>query len=821
MNKLHTFLFTAILVPASAFVRAQQAGGSEGLPPLREYIKPHAKRYAGMCNVYVQDGRYLMEVPDSLEGRDILSAITIIQGSAQKERSADKRYGYSGDAVYESVFRFQRAPGNRMTMVQPMFLHTQDTSAPSYRAAVSSLLPVVLSFEVKAKDEHAALIDFTEAFKGDIDLFSLRGAKDELGIGELQPEKSFIKSVTCFPGNINFRSVKSYGPGASPPGAGGGSTPGPDRAPKKPGDATIWEVGASWILLPETPMQKRFFDERVGYFTKSVRDLDNYPNNPHQVQLATRWNLQPKPGDMQRYLRGELVEPAKPIIFYIDRDTPEYLVPYFIDGVNEWRRAFEKAGFKNAITARPEPAADDTTYSLEDVRYSYISYKASPIPNAYGPSVCDPRSGEIISSRVAVFHNIMDLIQRWYFAMCATNDPAARQFPLSREVMGRLVKNVITHEIGHALGLRHNFAGSSTYDVDSIRNPAFVKANGFGASVMDYMRFNYVVQPEDKMPADLLLPNIGVYDLFAIEWGYRCLPQLPSPKAQADSLERWVTAKRKDERLLFGKETDLFDPRFQSEDVGSNAAKAGELGMKNLRLAMLHFDKWMTAMKADEVYYKQQYRSMLGRYHNYLNHALRTLGGRYNYEDALPAEGQPAYVPVSRARQEEVMEFLEKYILHYPDWLFPPDIMNKAGFTFARDGAEPFAIALSKFFMAYSRILQNEIVAADKAYKASELFDLLYNNIYGKLAKGQPVNEFDRLLQRTLLASMISNAESKAGFSKDVSVQLLVLIEKVQAGCKTGKPLAKEVLTKAHLQSLSDMINIWKTGTGQSLMAIK
>lgn len=821
MNIFRTFLFTAILVPVSALVRAQHADGKEKLPSLREYIKPDAQRFAGMCNIYVQDGRYLMEIPDSLEGRDILSAITIIQGSAQRERSAAKRFGYSGDAVYESVFRFQRAWGNRMTMVQPTFLNTQDTSAASYRAAMSALLPVMLSFEVKAKDEHAVLIDFTDAFKGDIDLFSLRGAKDELGIGELQPDKSFVKSVTCFPGNINFRSVKSYSPGAPPSAPASGSMPDNAQGPKKPGDATIWEVGASWVLLPKTPMQKRFMDERVGYFTKSVRDLGNYPNNPHPVQLATRWNLQPKPEDMQRYFRGELTEPAKPIVFYIDRDTPEYLVPYFIDGVNEWRRAFEKAGFKNAITAMPEPSANDTTYSLEDVRYSYISYKASPIPNAYGPSVCDPRSGEIISSRVAVFHNIMDLIQRWYFAMCATNDPAARQFPLSREVMGRLVKNVITHEVGHALGLRHNFAGSSTYDTDSIRNPAFVKTNGFGASVMDYMRFNYVVQPEDKMPVELLLPNIGVYDLFAIEWGYRCLPQFQSPKAETDSLERWVTAKRKDERLLFGKETDLYDPRFQSEDVGSNAVKAGELGMKNLRLAMLHFNEWMIAMKADDVYYGQQYRSMLGRYHNYLNHALRILGGRYNYEDALPAEGWPAYVPVSRERQEEAVAFLEKYTLHYPDWLFPPDIMNKAGFTFWRDGAEPFAIALSKFFMAYSRVLQNELVAGDTAYKASGLFQRLYNNIYGKLAKGQPASEFDRLLQRTLLSNMISTAESKAGFSKDVSVQLLTLIEKIQASCKTGMPLTKDVLTKAHLQSLSDMIKIWKTGTGQGLMAIK
>lgn len=813
MNILRSILFVAMAIPAFATVRAQTAVSKEGPPALRDYIKPQAKRYQGMCNIYVQEGRYFMEVPDSLEGRDILAAITIIEGSAQKERRSDKRFGYSGDAVYESVFQFRRAYGNRMTLVQPQFLNARDTGTMYYRATVSSLLPVLLSFDVKAVTDRSVLIDITDAFGGDIDLFSLRGAKDELGLGELQADKSFLKGVSCFAGNINFRSVKSYSAGAPP-------TPTPD-GPKKTMDATIWEVGASWILLPETPMKQRFMDERVGYFTKSVRDLDHYPENPRLVKLATRWNLQPKPEDMQRYLNGELVEPVRPIVFYIDRNTPDFLVPYFIDGVNAWRTAFEKAGFKNAITAMPEPPVEDTSYSLEDVRYSYISYKASTIPNAYGPMVCDPRSGEIISSRVAVFHNIMDLIQRWYFSMCATIDPAARNFPLSHAVMGRLVKTVITHEVGHALGLRHNFAGSSTYSVDSIRKPEFVKANGFGASVMDYMRFNYVVQPEDAMPVDLLLPGIGVYDRFAIEWGYRYLPQFNSPKEEADSLQNWVTGKRRDVRLHFGKETDLYDPRFQSEDVGNNAAKAGELGMKNLRRAMLHFDEWMKDMKADDVYYRQQYRSMLGRYHTYLNHALRTLGGRYNYEDALPAEGYTKYVPVSKESQQEAADFLEKYILHYPDWLFPREVMNKAGFVFDRDGAEPFAAAVSKFFMSYTRMLQNQVLTGDKGYRATELFERLFNGVYGELEKGRPAGEYGRLLQRTILASMISNAQSKAGQFNDVSVQLLLYLEKIQAQCETAIGRSKDVVTKAHLQSLHDMISIWKTGSAQELMVKK
>lgn len=775
---------------------ALSAQSVDSIPAVESFIKPGTVQHKGMCNIFVQDGRYLMEVPDSIYGRDILSAITIVQGAALVERPPDKKYGYAGDAVFERVIRFEKA-GKRLNIVQPVFQNANDSTTIYYKVANDKILPVLLSFPIKAQSDHSVLIDFTDVLTGDGDLFALKGAKKELGLGSMDANKSAILSIRCFPGNMNFRSLRTYGPGENK-------------------TSSAWEVGASWILLPAQPMPQRFADNRVGYFTVTVRDYDHYADHPRAIQLAARWDLRPKAADEQRYLAGELVEPEHPIVFYIDRNTPAYLLPYFIKGVNAWQAAFEKAGFKNAIYALPEPTNQDTSYAMEDVRFSYISYKASPIPNAYGPHVCDPRSGQIISSRVAVFHNVMDLVQRWYFSMCAATDTAARRYPLSHEVMGRLVQGVITHEVGHTLGLRHNFGGSAWYEVDSIRKPAYVAKYGFGASIMDYMRFNYTAQPEDHMPDTLLMPGIGVYDKFAIEWGYRYLPQFTTPKATSDSLEHWVTEQRKDIRLRFGTESDLMDPRYQSEDVGSDPVKASRLAIKNLQLTMQHFDEWMKSSESDPAHYRQQYRSLLGRYHDYILHVFREVSGRYNNREAKPEEGLLSYETLPRARQEAAFTFLEEYMLNYPQWLFDPVVMQKASFEFDRDGMEPFNISLSRLIMAYTPISDNLLVQPD-GFSTKELFERLYTDIYSK----SPVTTFNRELQRTLLIKALSIVETPSGFGNDVSVQLMGMIDKIAAKSKKELQTTSDLLIKAHWQSLADMIRIWEKGDASALATSK
>ena len=321
-----------------------------------------------------------------------------------------------------------------------------------------------------------------------------------------------------------------------------------------------------------------------------------------KTMMATRWRLEPRPEDVEKYLRGELVEPVKPIVFYIDRATPEFLVPYFIQAVNVWQGAFEKAGFKNAIYGKLAPTPEeDPDYCEGDIRYQLVSYKASPISNAYGPMVFDPRSGEIITSHIAIFHSVLELIQRWYFVMCGAVDPRAREYPLSQEVMGELAATVLTHEVGHTLGLRHHFMGSTAYPVDSLRSKSFIREHGLGTSIMDYQRFNYVAQPGDGLEPRDLLPRIGMYDEFAIEWGYRYFPEAGNLKRDNEKLRAWVDERRQDSKLFYIEETTYSDPRVQSEDSGDDVIKANRLGMNNLKYIMAHLEENVPSINGELV----------------------------------------------------------------------------------------------------------------------------------------------------------------------------------------------------------------------------
>ncbi|MFR4037083.1 MAG: zinc-dependent metalloprotease [Butyricimonas faecalis] len=425
--------------------------------------------------------------------------------------------------------------------------------------------PAIASFRIEARSENSYLVDITDLFLSDSDLFALKGAKEALKLGGYQQGQSYALDVKAFPENINFRSIRSYGPTG--------------EVKKGEFPSTLWEVGASWYLLPEKPMKQRVFDERVGYFAFLLEGMVKRTDLMDRTMMATRWRLEPKPEDMEKYLRGELVEPVKPIVFYIDRATPKFLVPYFIKAVNVWQGAFEKAGFKNAIYGKLAPTPEeDPDYGEGDIRYPLVSYKASPIPNAYGPMVFDPRSGEIITSHIAIFHSVLELIQRWYFVMCGAVDPRAREYPLSQEVMGELAATVLTHEVGHTLGLRHHFMGSTAYPVDSLRSKTFIRQHGLGTSIMDYQRFNYVAQPGDGLEPQDLLPRIGIYDEFAIEWGYRYFPEASDLKRDNEKLRAWVDEKRYDPKMVYIEETTYGDPRVQSEDSGDDVIKANRLG---------------------------------------------------------------------------------------------------------------------------------------------------------------------------------------------------------------------------------------------------
>ena len=393
-------------------------------------------------------------------------------------------------------------------------------------------------------------------------------------VGGLVSNTSYIKDISSFPLNVEIRTIKSY------------------RNTVTDNTFTM-ELNTSLVLLPKKPMRKRFADRRIGYFNERYTDYDANPQGVKVVSYIKRWRLEPKPGDMEKYLRGELVEPQKPILYYIDPATPKKWVPYLIQGITDWQAAFEKAGFKNAILAKEAPTAkENPDWSLEDSRHSAIVYKPSSFANAAGPIITDPRSGEILESHINWYHNLMSILREWYMIQCGPLDRRAQKMQFDDNLMGQLIRSVASHEVGHSLGLTHNYAASSSVPVEKLRDREWLEANGHTPSIMDYARFNYVAQPQDSVGERGLISRIGIYDHWAIEWGYRIFPEAKSADAEIPVMNKWVVEKLQNDKLRFGSEFTSDDPRTQTEDIGDNAMKAGEYGIRNLQRVVPNLIKW-------------------------------------------------------------------------------------------------------------------------------------------------------------------------------------------------------------------------------------
>ena len=597
-------VFTLILISVSLKTFAQEKkaasnppalpptmppASKNGIKPYKELITDKAHTDEGLFKVHKVDDKFYLEIPDSLLGRDIL-VVSRLSRAAAGMRNFIR--GYAGDQIGNNVISFEKGPGNKIFIRKISFDEmSRDSTKPMYHAVINSnVQPIAASFDIKAfgKDSTSNVIDITEYISGDNDVLFFSGnSKSIFQIGGFQSDKSYPISVRSYPLNVEIKTVKTYTK------SGGSPITGLSIGNITPGSVFTVEINSSMVLLPLIPMQPRYFDPRIGYFSRTYTDFDANPQGVKDIEMITRWKLEPRDEDMEKYKRGELVEPKKPIIYYIDPATPKKWIPYLIQGVNDWQAAFEKAGFKNAIMAKMPPTwAEDSTWSLEDARYSAIVYKPSEIANAEGPNVHDPRSGQILESHINWFHNVMSLIRNWYFVQCAAVDPRARKMELDDDLMGQLIRFVSSHEVGHTLGLRHNYGSSSTVPVEKLRDKAFVEANGHTPSIMDYARFNYVAQPEDNIAEIGLFPRIGDYDKWAIEWGYRLYPNAKSADDEVAILNKLTIEKLKNKRLWFGTELDPDDPRSQSEDLGDNAMKAGTYGIKNLQRIVPNLLVW-------------------------------------------------------------------------------------------------------------------------------------------------------------------------------------------------------------------------------------
>ncbi|MCG7857665.1 zinc-dependent metalloprotease [Flavihumibacter sediminis] len=794
---------------------------STGPKPYKDVITAKAVTDDGLFTVHKVDDKYYFEIPESALGREILVVNRLSKAAAGMRNFF---FGYAGDIIGENVITFDKGPNNKVYIRSISYDEmSRDSTQPMYRAvANSNIQPIVQAFDIAAfgKDSNGVVIEVTSFLNSDNEVLNFEAnSKRTFRVGSQQSDKSYIDNVRSFPMNTEIKTVKTYSRAA----AAAGSVPATPGAPQPSGGAFTVEINSSMVMLPAAPMKARHYDERVGFFTRQYVDFDLNPQGVENVRMVTRWRLEPKDEDIARYKRGELVEPKKPIIFYIDPATPKKWVPYLIKGVNDWQEAFEKAGFKNAIMAKEAPL-NDPEWSLEDARYSAIVYKPSDVPNASGPHVHDPRTGEILESHINWYHNVMELLRNWYFVQASPNDARARKPKFDDELMGELIRFVSSHEVGHTLGLRHNFGSSSSVPVEKLRDKKWLEENGHTPSIMDYARFNYVAQPEDNVGDKGIFPRIGDYDKWAIEWGYKWIPDAASPEAEIPMLNALTMEKLKNKRLWFGRETNPDDPRSQNEDLGDNAMKASTYGIKNLQRIIPNISEWAKEPNENYASLNKLYNEVVTQYGRYVGHVSKNIGGVTETPKTVEQPGA-VYEFVSRETQKEAMDFLNRQVFTTPTWLLDQQVFAKTGNTPTSVVSRLQDAALGRVLSAstLNKLLNAEVVMGAKTYTLQDLLGDLRRNVFSELSARKPIDMYRRNLQKNLVERMITlikpstvpaisiggvalNFAPAVNKNSDVISFVRGTLRTLQTDIRTATPAYQDLASKYHLQDLNDRI---------------
>jgi Met-zincin/Domain of unknown function (DUF5117)/Domain of unknown function (DUF5118) len=805
--------------PAAPNAMGASRGAANGPKAYKDVITAKAKTTKGLFTVHKVEDKYYFEIDEKLFGREIM-AVT------RYTKVAGGGGVYGGELANQQVVKFEKGPDNKIFMRVVTIISVADSSQPIYKAVSNSNLdPIAASFPVAAlgKDSTGAVIDVTDFLKGDNQAVSLNASsKRRLNLSMLQPDRSYIETIKSFPINTEVRTVKTFSSSAG----GGLGAPSPFPSASLPAAAAAGaitlETNTSFIILPEKPMQKRSNDLRVGYFAD---DYTVYSDDQQKVEtenFIVRWKLQPKKEDVEKWKKGELVEPEKPIVYYIDPATPKKWRPYLIKGINDWQAAFEKAGFKNAIMGKEWPE-NDSTMSLEDARFSVIRYFASDIANAYGPNVHDPRSGEILESHIGWYHNVMSLVHDWYFVQTAAVDADARKMTFDDDLMGNLIRFVSSHEVGHTLGLRHNMGSSSKTPVEKLRDKNWVEANGHTASIMDYARFNYVAQPEDNISKAGLFPRIGDYDKWAIEWGYG----YGADDVEADAKQRnklYNERMAKNPRVWFGtyEYGNVADPRTQSEDLGDNAMKASEYGIKNLKRIAANLPVWTKEEGDRYENLSQMYRQVVGQYNRYIGHVLRNIGGYYETPKSVEQDGA-VFEVTPKAMQKEAVAFLNNQLFTTPTWMLDNKIIDKinspAGDQLGSLQDNTLASILSSSRLTRMTTSSNRFA---NAYGVDELLSDLKKGIWSELPTRKKIDGYRRNLQKSYVERMTSllgsgGATLTISFSgaissgpdpkkTDVTSVVRAHLSALRAEALAAAAGSTDNMTKYHLQDVAERI---------------
>lgn len=733
-----------------------------GLKPYAQVITPKAKSSFGFLTVHKVDNNYFFEIPDSMLNRDILIVNRISKAPTSRQKS---RVGYPGDILGSKVIRFENKDNKRILVREYSYRERSENKDGMFQSVHNSnTQPIVANFGIETikKDSLTRnyVINVSVFLQKENPLFSFDAdSKEYIGLLNMVGEGTYIDTLKAFPKNIEISTTVTYQSKKGMSNVGFLETGSP-RIP------LTYELNSSMVLLPEVPMKARLFDPRVGYFTVGYTDFDSNPQGIEYKKLITRWRLEPK--DEAAYLRGELVEPKKPIIIYIDPATPKKWVPYLIQGVNDWQVAFEKAGFKNAIYALEAPT-DDPSWSLEDARHSAIVYKPSDIPNASGPHINDPRTGEILETHINWYHNVMSLLRDWYMIQAGTIDEAARKMQLDDELMGQLIRFVSSHEVGHTLGLRHNFGSSHTVPVEKLRDKAWVEANGHTPSIMDYARFNYVAQPEDGITRAGIFPRIGIYDKWSIEWGYRWLPQFQTPEDEVAFSNQSIIEKLKtDVRYTFGTESDPNDPRNQSEDLGDDSMLASLYGIKNLKRIVPQILTWSYEPNKSYAGAGEIYSGVVSQFNRYLGHVTKNVAGIYSNSITVEQTDEIAREFVPANIQKRAIAFLNEQLFTTPEWLIDRQLMEKAKIVPVNTICSLQSGVLSRLInkSTLDKMSENEILNGKKAYTSAQMFNDLKKVIWSNLGQS---DIYKRNMQKAYVENLINLLDKKGNADKNAS----------------------------------------------------